>query len=83
MLIGPASTAEEREAYKRRVHGRPRQLHRPADAGALDRADLRRAADRPAPRRSRPFVLSGKETSVIPGGLTRVALREGSLVVNS
>jgi uncharacterized circularly permuted ATP-grasp superfamily protein len=31
----------------------------------------------------RPFVLSGKETSVIPGGLTRVALRKGSLVVNS
>ena len=31
----------------------------------------------------RPFVLSGRETSVIPGGLTRVALRKGSLVVNS
>jgi uncharacterized circularly permuted ATP-grasp superfamily protein len=31
----------------------------------------------------RPFVLSGKETSVIHGGLTRVALRKGSLVVNS
>jgi len=31
----------------------------------------------------RPFVLSGKETSVISGGLTRVALRKGSLVVNS
>ena len=31
----------------------------------------------------RPFVLSGKEISLVPGGLTRVALREGSLVVNS
>jgi uncharacterized circularly permuted ATP-grasp superfamily protein len=31
----------------------------------------------------RPFVLSGKETSVVPGALTRVALRQGSLVVNS
>ena len=31
----------------------------------------------------RPFVLSGKEITVVPGGLTRVALREGSLVVNS
>ena len=31
----------------------------------------------------RPFVLSGRETRVVPGGLTRVALREGSLVVNS
>ena len=31
----------------------------------------------------RPFVLSGERTSIIPGGLTRVALRKGSLVVNS
>ena len=31
----------------------------------------------------RPFVLSGKTTTIVPGGLTRVALREGSLVVNS
>ncbi|MES2770865.1 MAG: circularly permuted type 2 ATP-grasp protein, partial [Pseudomonadota bacterium] len=31
----------------------------------------------------RPFVLSGKTISVVPGGLTRVALRDGSLVVNS
>ena len=31
----------------------------------------------------RPFVLSGKEIRIVPGGLTRVALKEGSLVVNS
>ncbi|MFZ9094450.1 MAG: hypothetical protein ACO22O_06930, partial [bacterium] len=31
----------------------------------------------------RPFVLSGASTKVVPGGLTRVALRKGSLVVNS
>jgi uncharacterized circularly permuted ATP-grasp superfamily protein len=31
----------------------------------------------------RPFVLSGERVSIIPGGLTRVALRKGSLVVNS
>jgi uncharacterized circularly permuted ATP-grasp superfamily protein len=31
----------------------------------------------------RPFVLSGSEVTLVPGGLTRVALREGSLVVNS
>jgi uncharacterized circularly permuted ATP-grasp superfamily protein len=31
----------------------------------------------------RPFVLSGRDTTVLPGGLTRVALRKGSLVVNS
>ena len=31
----------------------------------------------------RPFVLSGRETSIVPGGLTRVALKKNSLVVNS
>jgi uncharacterized circularly permuted ATP-grasp superfamily protein len=31
----------------------------------------------------RPFVLSGRDVTIVPGGLTRVALREGSLVVNS
>ena len=31
----------------------------------------------------RPFVLSGKDVQMVPGGLTRVALKEGSLVVNS
>jgi len=31
----------------------------------------------------RPYVLSGKDVEIVPGGLTRVALREGSLVVNS
>ena len=31
----------------------------------------------------RPYVLSGKEIHIVPGGLTRVALAEGSLVVNS
>ncbi len=31
----------------------------------------------------RPFILSGKEIRIVPGGLTRVALKDGSLVVNS
>jgi uncharacterized circularly permuted ATP-grasp superfamily protein len=41
--------------------------------------------DRLAPRHVdlRPFAVTGKSTWVLPGGLTRVALREGSLVVNS
>jgi uncharacterized circularly permuted ATP-grasp superfamily protein len=83
MLIGPASTAEEREAYKARV------LHNPGNFIAQPTLSLSTAptlCNRTiAPRHVdlRPFVLSGKETSVIAGGLTRVALREGSLVVNS
>jgi uncharacterized circularly permuted ATP-grasp superfamily protein len=83
MLIGPASTAEEREIYKKRVEANP------ADFIAQPTLELSTAptfvGGKIVPRHVdlRPFVLSGKETSVIPGGLTRVALREGSLVVNS
>ena len=83
MLIGPASTAEEREAYKARI------LHNPDNFIAQPTLSLSTAptlcGDKIVPRHVdlRPFVLSGKETSVIAGGLTRVALREGSLVVNS
>ena len=83
MLIGPASTAEEREAYKARI------LHNPSNFIAQPTLSLSTAPTlcngKIVPRHVdlRPFVLSGKETSVIAGGLTRVALREGSLVVNS
>jgi uncharacterized circularly permuted ATP-grasp superfamily protein len=83
MLIGPASTAEEREVYKRRVMQNPdNYIAQPTLALStaptlIDGEIVPRHVD------LRPFVLSGKETSVIPGGLTRVALRKGSLVVNS
>ncbi len=83
MLIGPASTAEEREAYKLRVMQNPENyIAQPtlalSTAPTLCGRDIvSRHVD------LRPFILSGKETSVIAGGLTRVALREGSLVVNS
>src|SRR5215471_11146628 len=83
MLIGPASTAEEREAYKLRVMRNPdNYIAQPTLALStaptlIDGEIVPRHVD------LRPFVLSGKETSVIQGGLTRVALRKGSLVVNS
>ena len=52
-----------------------------------EKCDSRRLKSRNgiAPRHIdlRPFVLSGRETRLVSGGLTRVALREGSLVVNS
>lgn len=83
MLIGPASTAEEREAYKARI------LHEPENFIAQPTLALSTAptliGGEIVPRHVdlRPFVLSGKETSVIAGGLTRVALVKDSLVVNS
>lgn len=83
MLVGPASTAAEIEAFRAAVLANPSgYIAQPTlslsscptyvDAGIAPRhIDLR------------PFVLSGKEVQMVPGGLTRVALQQGSLVVNS
>ncbi len=78
------STKAEIEAFRAALVANPDELHRAADAGALDLPDLSSKAGI-APRHIdlRPFVLSGKEVQMVPGGLTRVALKEGSLVVNS
>ena len=81
MLVGPASSGRERGVP--RAHPRaPRQIHRAADARAVDLPDIRRRGIAPRHIDLRPYVLSGRP-SIVPGGLTRVALREGSLVVNS
>jgi uncharacterized circularly permuted ATP-grasp superfamily protein len=83
MLVGPQSTREQREEFKARIQQNPRNyIAQPTLAlsrvptlidGRLEgrHVDLR------------PFVLYGPEIYVQPGGLTRVALRAGSLVVNS
>jgi uncharacterized circularly permuted ATP-grasp superfamily protein len=83
MLIGPASTAEEREAYKRRVMRDPENFIAQPTLALSTAPTLIDGEIVPRHVDLRPFVLSGKETSVIPGGLTRVALHKGSLVVNS
>ena len=83
ILMGPQATKEEREAYKVKLRENPRgYIAQPmlmlstvptlCDDGLDGRhVDLR------------PFVLYGKDIYVLPGGLTRVALKKGSLVVNS
>jgi uncharacterized circularly permuted ATP-grasp superfamily protein len=83
MLIGPASTAEERDAFRRRIVQAPENyIAQPTLALStcptfVDRGIAPRHVD------LRPFVLCGKDIDLVPGGLTRVALRQGSLVVNS
>jgi uncharacterized circularly permuted ATP-grasp superfamily protein len=83
MLVGPAATAEERAAYKARL------LADPSDFIAQPTLALSTCptfvAQGIAPRHVdlRPYVVSGKDTTLVPGALTRVALKEGSLVVNS
>ncbi len=84
MLMGPCSTREERDAYAGRIRAEPRNFiaqpvislsRHPTVCGAYGiegrHVDLR------------PFVLYGDKIEIIPGGLTRVALNKGSLVVNS
>ncbi|WP_394367409.1 circularly permuted type 2 ATP-grasp protein [Rudanella paleaurantiibacter] len=83
MLIGPKATAEDHDLFRRKIRENPRNyIAQPTISlsrvpclvgnGAEGRhVDLR------------PYILYGEDINVIPGGLTRVALRKGSLVVNS
>jgi uncharacterized circularly permuted ATP-grasp superfamily protein len=83
MLVGPAATKAEREAYKRRVLNDPGNFIAQPTLALSTCPTFSKAGIAPRHVDLRPYVLSGETTSVIPGGLTRVALREGSLVVNS
>jgi len=83
MLVGPTASKEEIRIFREHIVAEPaKYIAQPTlalstcptfvDAGVAPRhIDLR------------PFVLSGKDVTMVPGGLTRVALKEGSLVVNS
>ncbi len=83
MLIGPAATKAEIDLFRKQIIATPeRYIAQPT----LALSTCPTFADRGlAPRHIdlRPFVLSGRDVTIVPGGLTRVALREGSLVVNS
>ncbi|MHA8061046.1 circularly permuted type 2 ATP-grasp protein [Aquirufa beregesia] len=83
MLIGPKSTKEEQEKFKQYILANPRNyIAQPTIS--LSRVPCL-IEDHPEGRHVdlRPYILYGNEVKVIPGGLTRVALRKGSLVVNS
>ncbi|HVL89525.1 MAG TPA: circularly permuted type 2 ATP-grasp protein [Actinomycetota bacterium] len=84
MLIGPHATAEERDEFARRIEANPRNyIAQPTIA--LSRVPVITEDGSFAGRHVdlRPFVLHGETPWVMPGGLTRVALTPGSLVVNS
>jgi uncharacterized circularly permuted ATP-grasp superfamily protein len=83
MLVGPHSTAEQREEFAKKIEANPRNFIAQPTL-ALSRVPT--IVDDHFEGRHvdlRPYVLYGKEIYVLPGGLTRVALRKGSLVVNS
>jgi len=83
MLVGPRSTGEEREEFARRIEANPRNyIAQPT----LSLSRVPTLVDGAFPGRHvdlRPYILCGEEIFVLPGGLTRVALKAGSLVVNS
>jgi uncharacterized circularly permuted ATP-grasp superfamily protein len=83
MLIGPQSTAAERALFADRIKANPRNyIAQPTLALSrvptiVEGGFAGRHVD------LRPYILYGRDIFVLPGGLTRVALKEGSLVVNS
>jgi uncharacterized circularly permuted ATP-grasp superfamily protein len=83
MLIGSHSTAQEREEYAQKIRANPRNfiaqpiIQLSCAPCFIDNKIEPRHVD------LRPYILVGESVQIMPGGLTRVALRRGSLVVNS
>jgi uncharacterized circularly permuted ATP-grasp superfamily protein len=83
MLVGPAATQAEIEEFRKVLLANPSgYIAQPTLSLSTCPTYVEQGI---APRHIdlRPFVLSGKQVQMVPGGLTRVALKEGSLVVNS
>ncbi|WP_293779108.1 circularly permuted type 2 ATP-grasp protein [uncultured Oxalicibacterium sp.] len=83
MLVGPASTTAEIEAFRARIIAKPEGYIAQPTLALSTCPTFVESGIAPRHLDLRPFVLSGKTISMVPGGLTRVALQEGSLVVNS
>jgi uncharacterized circularly permuted ATP-grasp superfamily protein len=83
MLVGPAATATEIAEFRAKILAAPdKYIAQPTLALSTCPTYVESGV---APRHVdlRPYVLSGDQITLVPGGLTRVALKEGSLVVNS
>jgi uncharacterized circularly permuted ATP-grasp superfamily protein len=83
MLVGPASTRAEIEEFRARIIAAPEKYIAQPTLALSNCPTFVESGIAPRHLDLRPFVLSGKRIGMVPGGLTRVALREGSLVVNS
>src|SRR5258705_1947927 len=83
MLVGPTASKSELGAFRKRLKANPgNYIAQPTLSLSTCPTFVKRGI---APRHVdlRPYVLSGREVRLVAGGLTRVALKEGSLVVNS
>jgi len=83
MLIGPAATQAEIEDFRKAVLAKPDGYIAQPTLSLSSSPTFVESGIAPRHIDLRPFVLTGKEVQMVPGGLTRVALKEGSLVVNS
>ncbi|OFW40386.1 MAG: hypothetical protein A3J29_11475 [Acidobacteria bacterium RIFCSPLOWO2_12_FULL_67_14b] len=83
MLVGPASTKAERQAFRAKILDNPSNYVAQPTLALSTCPTLVEQGIAPRHVDLRPYVLSGETITVMPGGLTRVALNEGSLVVNS
>jgi len=83
MLVGPASTKAEQAAYAERIKADPGDFIAQPTLALSACPTFVESGIAPRHVDFRPFCLVGDDIRLTPGGLTRVALREGSLVVNS
>jgi uncharacterized circularly permuted ATP-grasp superfamily protein len=83
MLVGPAASVAEREAFRGRIVADPGKYIAQPTLSLSTCPTFTESGLAPRHVDLRPYVLSGKTVNLVPGGLTRVALRAGSLVVNS
>ena len=83
MLVGPASSEKQREAFRHRIFRNPSNYIAQPTLALSTCPTFVESGIAPRHIDLRPFVLNGRTIQIVPGGLTRVALREGSLVVNS
>ena len=83
MLIGPHSTEQERSEFREKINAQPRNYIAQPTINLSTAPCFVDGTIEPRHVDLRPYVLYGEKITIVPGGLTRVALRKGSLVVNS
>ncbi len=83
MLVGPHATREEREMFRQRILQAPRNFIAQPTVSLSRHPTYIDNELRGCHIDLRPYILYGEQVTIVPGGLTRVALRRGSLVVNS
>ena len=84
MLIGPHSSHAQRSEFREKILANPRNyIAQPTLALSTAPCFMGDGHIEPRHVDLRPYVLFGESVTIVPGGLTRVALRKGSLVVNS